>query len=84
VGGGAALGAIIGAIAGGAKGAAIGAGAGAAAGAGGQILKRGREVRIPPESLVSFRIDRGMKMGVADPGSLLDGRHYHDYYQDHQ
>lgn len=82
VGGGAALGAIIGAIAGGAKGAAIGAGAGAAAGAGGQIITRGREVRIPPESLVTFRIDRPLEMGVADLGSMREGRHYHDY-RDH-
>ena len=79
VGGGAALGAIIGAIAGGGKGAAIGAGAGAAAGAGGQILTRGREVRIPPESLITFRLERPLTMGVTDSGTMRDGRHYHDY-----
>ena len=78
VGGGAALGAIIGAIAGGGKGAAIGAGAGAAAGAGGQMITRGREVRIPPESVLTFRIDRGLNMGVADSSSFRDGSHYHD------
>jgi len=79
VGGGAALGAIIGAIAGGAKGAAIGAGAGAAAGAGGQVLTRGREVRIPAESVLTFRIEQALDMGVPDSGSMRDGWHYHDY-----
>ena len=79
VGGGAALGAIIGAIAGGGKGAAVGAAAGAAAGAGSQMVTRGREVRIPRESLLTFRIERPMEMGVADRGVTRDGFHYHDY-----
>jgi hypothetical protein len=78
VGGGAALGAIIGALAGGGKGAAIGAAAGAAAGAGGQIITRGRSLRIPAESLLTFRIDRSLRMGLADPGELRDGSHYHN------
>jgi hypothetical protein len=58
VGGGALLGTIIGAIAGGGKGAAIGAGAGAAAGAGEQMLTRGRRIHVPPESLLTFRLER--------------------------
>jgi hypothetical protein len=58
VGGGALLGTIIGAIAGGGKGAAIGAGAGAAAGAGEQMLTRGRRIHVPPESLLTFRVER--------------------------
>lgn len=58
VGGGALLGTIIGAIAGGGKGAAIGAGAGAAAGAGEQMLTRGSRVHVPPESMVTFRLER--------------------------
>jgi hypothetical protein len=58
VGGGAALGAIIGAIAGGGKGAAIGAVAGAGAGAGAQIITRGKEVHVPAESVLRFRLDR--------------------------
>ncbi len=81
VGGGAALGAIIGAIAGGGKGAAIGAGVGAAGGAVGQIATSGREVRIPPETLVTFRVERDLTMGVADHGRLGRGRHYHDLNQ---
>jgi hypothetical protein len=56
VGGGAILGAIIGGIAGGGKGAAIGAGAGAAAGAGAQVLTRGGSIKVPAESLLTFRL----------------------------
>jgi hypothetical protein len=58
VGGGAALGTIIGAIAGGAKGAAIGVLVGAAGGAGVQVLNRGKDVRVPAETLLTFRLDR--------------------------
>jgi hypothetical protein len=79
VGGGALLGSIIGAIAGGGKGAAIGAAAGAAAGAGTQTLTRGRMVRVPRESLLTFRLERPLEIGVADTGFSRDGRHYHNY-----
>jgi len=65
-GGGAAVGAIIGAIAGGGKGAAIGAGAGAGAGALTQILTRGKAIRIPAESMLSFRLDTPVRI-VATP-----------------
>jgi hypothetical protein len=58
VGGGAVAGAIIGAIAGGGQGAAIGAGVGSAAGAGAQIFTRGRQVRVPSETLLEFRLDQ--------------------------
>lgn len=58
VGAGAALGTIIGAIAGGAKGAAIGVLVGAAGGAGAQVLTRGRDVRVPAETVLTFRLDR--------------------------
>jgi hypothetical protein len=58
VGGGAVLGAIIGALAGGGNGAAIGAGVGAGAGAGTQIVTRGKEVHVPAETLLRFRLDR--------------------------
>ncbi len=54
-GGGAAVGALIGGLVGGGRGAAIGAASGAGAGAGTQILTRG-SVRIPSESLMSFRL----------------------------
>jgi len=62
VGGGAALGAIIGAIAGGGKGAAIGAVAGAGAGAGTQIMTRGKEVHVPAETVLRFRLDRPLRL----------------------
>jgi hypothetical protein len=57
VGGGAALGALIGAIVGGGKGAAIGAGVGAAGGAAGQVLTKGKEVRVPAETVLNFKLD---------------------------
>lgn len=81
VGGGAVLGTILGAIAGGGKGAAIGAAAGAAAGAGGQILTQGREVRVPAESIINFRLDQPLLINIPDNGSDRDGYHYHDYYR---
>lgn len=77
VGGGAALGAIIGAIAGGGEGAAIGAGAGAAAGAASEMATSGREVRVPAETLLTFRIEQPLTMGVADDGQMENGFHYH-------
>lgn len=58
IGGGAALGTIIGAIAGGGKGAAIGVLVGAAGGAGTQVLTRGRDVRVPAETVLKFRLDK--------------------------
>jgi uncharacterized protein YcfJ len=58
VGGGAALGGLIGAIAGGGKGAAIGVLAGGAGGAGVQVLTRGRDVQIPAETLLRFRLEK--------------------------
>jgi len=82
VGGGAALGAIIGAIAGGGKGAAIGAGAGAAAGAGAQVLTRGGSVKVPAESLLTFRLEQPLRAGIADDGYTTNGVHYHRGYSD--
>jgi outer membrane lipoprotein SlyB len=77
VGGGAVIGSIIGAIAGGGKGAAIGAATGAGAGAVGQTVTRGGKVRVPAETLLTFRLDRGLTVGTADNGYTRDGRHYH-------
>ncbi|HEY2013133.1 MAG TPA: hypothetical protein VGH38_06495, partial [Bryobacteraceae bacterium] len=65
-GGGAAVGAIIGAIAGGGKGAAIGAGSGAGAGAVGQILTQGGSVRVPVESILTFQLDRPLRVVAAN------------------
>jgi hypothetical protein len=62
VGGGAMLGALIGAIAGGGKGAAIGAAVGAGAGAGAQVLTRGKDVHVPAETLLRFRLDRDLNL----------------------
>lgn len=62
VGGGAALGTIIGAIAGGAKGAAIGVLVGAAGGAGVEVLNKGKDVRVPAETLLTFRLDKAASL----------------------
>ena len=78
VGGGALIGSIIGAIAGGGKGAAIGAATGAGAGAIGQTVTRGGSVRLPSESLLTFRLDRALRVGSADTGFQREGRHYHN------
>jgi hypothetical protein len=77
VGGGAVVGSIIGAIIGGGKGAAIGAATGAGAGAVGQTATRGGRVRLPSESVLTFRLDRPLVVGPADNGFTRDGRHYH-------
>jgi hypothetical protein len=81
VGGGAVIGAIVGAIAGGGKGAAIGAASGAGAGAIGQTVTRGRNVRLSAESLIAFRLDRGLNVAI-DRGTMRDGHHYHGYYRE--
>ena len=57
-GGGALLGTLIGAVAGGGKGAAIGAAVGGAGGAAAQVLTKGKEVKVPAESLLTFRLDQ--------------------------
>ena len=61
-GGAAALGAIIGAIAGGGKGAAIGAGAGAGGGALTQILTKGAAIRVPAETVLTFKLDKPVQI----------------------
>jgi hypothetical protein len=62
VGGGAVLGAIVGAIAGGGKGAAIGSIVGSSAGAGAQIVTQGREVHVPAETVIRFRLDHPLRL----------------------
>ena len=44
---------------------------------------RGRAVRIPRDSVVTFRLGQPLVMGVADRGIDRDGYHYHDYYDRH-
>jgi hypothetical protein len=58
VGGGAALGTLLGAVAGGGKGAVIGAIAGATAGGTAQVLTKGKEVKVPAETTLRFRLDQ--------------------------
>ena len=65
-GGGAAVGAIIGAIAGGGRGAAIGAASGAGAGAGTQIVTKGAAIRIPAETVLTFRLDAPLRVNAAN------------------
>jgi hypothetical protein len=62
IGGGALLGTIIGAIAGGGKGAEVGVLVGAAGGAGAQVLTRGRDVMVPAETVLRFRLDRSVTL----------------------
>jgi hypothetical protein len=62
VGGGAILGTVIGAIAGGGTGAAIGAGVGAAGGAATQVITGGREVKVPAETVLTFRLDSPIEL----------------------
>ncbi len=61
-GGGAVLGTVIGAIAGGAKGAVIGAVVGGAGGAAAQVLTRGKQVNVPAESVLTFRLDQPLAL----------------------
>jgi len=62
VGGGAALGTLLGAIAGGGKGAVIGAIAGAAAGGSVQVLTKGKQIRVPAETVLNFRLDQPLSL----------------------
>jgi len=62
VGGGAVLGTLVGAVAGGGKGALIGALAGAAGGGAVQVLTKGKEIRVPAETELNFRLDQPLQM----------------------
>jgi hypothetical protein len=64
-GGGGAIGAIIGAIAGGGKGAAIGAGSGAAAGAITQVVTKGGSIKVPAETVLTFKLDGPLRVAAA-------------------
>jgi outer membrane lipoprotein SlyB len=61
-GGGAVLGTVIGAMAGGGKGALIGAVVGGAGGAAAQVLTRGKEVKVPAESVLTFKLDQPLTL----------------------
>ena len=62
VGGGAGLGALIGGLAGGGKGAAIGAIAGAGAGTAGTAYTGNKDVVLPAESAVSFKLEQPLEI----------------------
>lgn len=62
VGGGGALGAIIGGLAGGGKGAAIGALAGAGAGTAGAAYTGNKDIVLPAESAVSFKLEQPLEV----------------------
>jgi hypothetical protein len=64
-GGGAAIGAIIGAIAGGGKGAAIGAASGAGGGALTQVLTKGGSIKVPAETILTFKLDRPLRVDAS-------------------
>ncbi len=59
-GGGGAFGAIVGGLAGGGKGAAIGALAGAGAGTAGSAMTGNKEIFLPAETLLTFRLERSV------------------------
>ena len=81
IGGGAGVGAILGAILGGGKGAAIGTVIGAGVGTGVQARSKGAQVRLPAESMISFRLETPLEVIPSsvlqrgqntDPGSSQD------------
>ena len=47
---------------------------------GGQV--QGRAVRVPRDTVITFRLLRPLNVGVPDRGIMRDGRHYHDYDRD--
>ena len=65
LGGGSALGALLGGVFGGGKGAGIGALAGAGSGFATQVFTRGKEVRIPAESVLRFRLVKALVLRPA-------------------
>lgn len=62
IGGGAGAGALIGALAGGGKGAAIGAAAGAGAGTAGSAFTGNKEIVLPAESALSFKLKQAIEV----------------------
>lgn len=53
---------------------------GAIVGAVSGMQVQGRAVNVPRDSVVTFRLDRPLEMGVPDRGVDRDGGHYHDWY----
>ena len=73
-GGGAAVGAIIGGLAGGGKGAAIGSVAGAGAGTGVAATKKGEQIKLAPESTLSFLLISPLTVTQQDSNNRNAGR----------
>lgn len=71
--GGTGLGALIGGVAGGGKGAAIGAASGAALGTTVSKATPGKQVSVPSESLLEFRIEQPVSLAVARRAQVLHG-----------
>jgi hypothetical protein len=72
IGGGAGLGALIGGLAGGGKGAVLGALAGGGAGTAGSAFTGNKQIVLPAETLLTFRLERGVQIteqGAQSPGS---------------
>lgn len=68
IGGGAGVGAIIGGIAGGGKGAAIGALAGGGAGTAGTAFTGNKQIVLPAETVLTFRLDHPVHITERSPG----------------
>ena len=75
------VGAMIGAIAGEGHGAAIGAGIGAAAGVAGVLLTRGRPTVIPPEALLTFRMESSADVSTLSARAAFRPVNQQDYAQ---
>jgi hypothetical protein len=73
------VGALIGGAANGGEGAGIGAGIGAAAGIVGVLLTRGRPTVIPPESLLTFRVDDAVTINTERSGAAFQPVSQDDY-----
>ena len=74
VGAGAAIGAVLGGIFGGGKGAAIGAASGAGAGGAAQTITKAAPIRLPSETLLSFRLENSVTVVPAASADRNSGR----------
>jgi hypothetical protein len=43
---------------------------------------QGRAIRVPRDTVITFRLLRPLDVGIPDRGIMRDGRHYHDYDRD--
>jgi hypothetical protein len=44
---------------------------------------QGRAVRVQRDTVIGFRLQQPLTMGIADRGVDREGHHYHDYYNDY-